>query len=86
MGSKKDGISWITAVLGLALAILAISWRGGERFSRLEAVAAEFVSHRDSELGRDSTMAQRLARVETMVEMMLKSEGIVPPPREYGGD
>lgn len=78
---KKDGLKTFLAILAMAISILALSWRGGERLAALELTATDYRTYKATRESMSVEERDRIQRVETMVEMLVKFWGMKPPKR-----
>lgn len=85
---RSESTRTVVAVAAFLLSVLGLTWKGGAQISRLDTTVAglsrfqgeQTIRNRDQDERNELTSA-KMARVETMVEMVVKGMGMNPPPK-----
>ena len=81
---SKDPIRIAAALVALLLSVLGLAWSGGARTASLEEGVRGLTQFRTEQRVINTEQAEKLTRVETMVEMVVRNMGLNPPPRKRG--
>lgn len=85
---RSESAKTAVALAALLLSVLGLTWKGSAQISRLDSNVTglsqfrteQVVRNRDQD-GRNEVTTQKLTRVETMMEMVVKGMGMLPPPK-----
>lgn len=90
---SRDAMKSTITIIGLALTVLTLAWRGGSKLATIDESVSSLVDFKkdqgvrnhDQDLLNQKT-SDKLTRVETMMEMVVRGMGMNPPARHRGHD